>query len=138
MDAWNLLIIVLAFIGGFVVSKTLEFWRATSLAVSLITSAHLIALYMFVKSFEKITYYNQLAFNDYTKKERSERNIAVFKNNLDEEVLLFKRKCINVLLGATPKIFRKVVPYDDWTTAMVYLNIHREFVLKLFKEGQEQ
>jgi len=126
--------VVLSFIGGFIFCRVLEFFSASSLSVNLVKAAHLSALYLFVKSFEKITYYNNLALNDYIKKGETERNIAVFKNNLNQEVVLFKRRCIGVLLENNPKIFRKVVPYDDWPTAMIYLNTHREFVLKLFKE----
>ena len=136
MDGWALLIVVLAFIGGFIFSRVVDFFSASSLSINLVKSAHLAALYMFVKSFEKITYYNNLALNDYIKKGESERNISVFKANLEQEVSLFKRRSISVLLENNPKIFRNVVPYDDWPTAMVYLNIHRDFVLKLFKEEQ--
>ena len=86
MDGWGLLIITLAFISGFIFCKVLDFFGASSLAVNIIKTANLSALYMFVQSFEKIIYYNNLTLNDYIKRETNERNMEVFKRNLDEEV----------------------------------------------------
>ena len=133
MDGWILLIIALAFISGFIFCKALDFFGASSMAVVLIKTANLVALYMFVKSFEKIVYYNNLALNDYIKRETNERNIEVFKKKLDEEVELFKNRCISALLKSRPPIFKKTTPYYDWPTAMMYLNANRDFVLELFK-----
>tara|TARA_Y100000310_G_C20293571_1_gene628322 strand:+ start:37 stop:447 length:411 start_codon:yes stop_codon:yes gene_type:complete len=133
MDGWILLIITLAFISGFIFCKVLDFFGASSMAVALIKTANLVALYMFVKSFERIVYYNNLALNDYIKRETNERNIEVFKKKLDEEVELFKERCIIALLKSRPPIFRKTTPYDDWPSAMMYLNTNRDFVLELFK-----
>tara|TARA_B100001123_G_scaffold74689_1_gene84113 strand:+ start:8339 stop:8755 length:417 start_codon:yes stop_codon:yes gene_type:complete len=136
MDGWSLLIVVLAFISGFIFCKILDFFAASSLAVKIVKTANLTALYLFVKSFEKIIYYNNLTLNDYIKREDNERNIEVFKRNLDQEVELFKKRCISTLVEARPSIFRNVTPYHDWPSAMMYLNTNRDFVLELFKGNQ--
>ena len=136
MDGWALLIVTLAFIGGFVFCKILDFFGASSLAAQIIKTANLTALYMFVKSFEKIIYYNNLTLNDYIKRETNERNIEVFKENLDQEVELFKKRCISTLLEARPTLFRNIATYHDWNTAMAYLNLNRDFVVELFKGNQ--
>jgi len=136
MDGWGLLIVTLAFISGFIFCKVLDFFGASSLSVNLIKTANLSALYLFVKSFEKIIYYNNLTLNDYIKREANERNIEVFKRNLDQEVDLFKKRCISTLLKARPSIFRNVAPYHDWPSAMMYLNSNKDLVLELFKGNQ--
>ena len=137
MEGWLLLGITVAFIGGFIFCKVIDFFAASSLSVTIIKTANLVALYMFVKSFEKIVYYNNLTLNDYIQREDNERNIEVFKQNLDQEVELFKRRCISTLIKARPKIFKNVAMYHDWPTAMLYLNTNRDFVLKLFKEEND-
>jgi|TARA_R110000824_G_scaffold108504_1_gene255574 hypothetical protein len=136
MDGWILLIITLAFISGFIFCKILEFFAASSVALNIIKTANLSALYLIVQSLEKIIYYNNLTLNDYIKREPSERNLEVFKENLDQEVDLFKKRCISTLLKARPGIFRDVVPYHDWRSAMLYLNSNRDLVLELFKGNQ--
>jgi hypothetical protein len=136
MDGWALLIITLAFISGFLFCKVLDFFGASSVAVTIIKTANLSALYLLVQNFEKIIYYNNLTLNDYIKRETNERNIEVFKRNLDQEVGVFKKRCISALLKARPGIFRNVAPYDDWPSAMLYLNSNRDFVLELFKGNQ--
>ena len=88
---------------------------------------------MFVKSYERIAYYNNLALNDYMKNEPGDRNVEVYKNNLDEETRLFKDRCIKALVNSSPPLFRKTVPFEDWPTAMLYLNQNRDFVLQLYK-----
>lgn len=136
MNGWVLLVVTLAFISGFIFCKALDFFGASSLAVTIVKTANLSALYMFVQSFEKIIYYNNLTLNDYIKRETNERNIEVFKRNLDQEVDLFKKRCVSALVKARPSIFRDVAPYHDWPSAMLYLNSNRDFVLKLFKGNQ--
>jgi hypothetical protein len=133
MDGWTLLLIVLSFISGFIFCRVLVFVSATSLSANLLRAANLACLYTFVKSFERITYYNNLALNDYIKSGASERNIEVYKNNLDEEMRLFKSRCVKTLVDSKPALFRKMVSFDDWPTAMLYLNENRDFVLQLYK-----
>jgi hypothetical protein len=133
VTGWVLLLVVISFICGFIFAKILYFLSGASLSIKLVKSANLCALYMFVKSFERITYYNNLALNDYIQSGANERNVEVYKNNLDEEAELFKTRCVGILIESHPDIFKNVISFDDWASAMYYLNSNRDFVLQLFK-----
>ena len=97
-------------------------------------AANLSALYVFVKSFERLVYYNTLSLRDYMKHDPSERNAEVYKNKLEEELELFKKRCINTLVQSTPTLFRSTAPFEDWTGAMIYLNENRDFVLQFMRK----
>jgi len=133
MDGWFLLYLTLSFIAGFAACKMLTFYSASSLSVTLVRSANLCCLFMFVKSFERIAYYNTLAINDYIKTGASERNVEVYKKNLQEESELFKNRCMKTLVEARPDVFRSVVKFNTWTEAMIFLNENRDFVIRLYK-----
>ena len=133
MNAWLLLFLLLSFIMGYAISKAVTFLSATSLAVTLVKSANLCCLYMFIKSFERVNYYNTLAINDYIKSGASERNIEVYKNNLQKEMELFKNRCIKTLVDSRPDAFNGVVKFETWPEAMLFVNENRDFIIRLFK-----
>ena len=99
-------------------------------------AANLCALHLFVKSFERLVYYNTLSLHDYMKNDPSERNVEVYRQKLEEEMELFKSRCVNTLVSSTPSIFRTTAPFRNWTEAMVYLNENRDFVLQLMRENE--
>ena len=130
------LIGTLLFISGFIFSRVLYFFTASALSYKIMKAANLSALHMFVKSFERLVYYNNLALADYVNRGESERNIEIFQSKLDDELSLFKDRCVGTLLETTPSLFRQSADFEDWTSAMVYLHANRQFVLELINDKE--
>lgn len=111
---------------------------AVSTAARIVKTGNLVILYVFMKCYERIVYYNNLALNDYIKTGASESNIAKYRENMEEEVRIFKSRSIKILLSSHPKIFKDILEYDDWPTAMVFMNTHKDIILRNLNEGENE
>ena len=89
-----------------------------------------------MKCYERIVYYNNLALNDYIKTGASEMNIAKYTENMEEEIRIFKKRSISILLSSHPQVFRNILDYEDWPTAMVFMNSHKDIILRNLNEGE--
>tara|TARA_R110000824_G_scaffold70902_3_gene181768 strand:+ start:7734 stop:8135 length:402 start_codon:yes stop_codon:yes gene_type:complete len=130
------LISILSFIAGFIFSRFLYYIAAVSTAAKIVKMGNLVILYVFMKCYERIVYYNNLALNDYIKTGASEMNIAKYTENMEEEIRIFKKRSISILLSSHPQVFRNILDYEDWPTAMVFMNSHKDIILRNLNEGE--
>tara|TARA_R110000787_G_scaffold278885_1_gene388818 strand:+ start:273 stop:506 length:234 start_codon:yes stop_codon:yes gene_type:complete len=54
--------------------------------------------------------------------EESERNIEAYRLNFDVDIKLYKDKSIREIINMHPKFYHDLFEYDDWDTAMRFLN----------------
>tara|TARA_R110000787_G_scaffold124969_2_gene236048 strand:- start:535 stop:753 length:219 start_codon:yes stop_codon:yes gene_type:complete len=65
----------------------------------------------------------------------SDRNIEAFVLNFEDEVKLYKDKAIREIVTMHPKIFQDVIDYNDWPSAMLFLNSEgREYIRKFTQD----
>ena len=128
----NYTIMVLMFVFGYVTCKMLYYIRATRVSIQLLQLSNLVSLFLLTRALENFERSRYLCLQDLKKRETSERNIEIYKNNLEEEISAFKSKSISGLLELHPDFFKQVVPYDDWDSAMKYLESNKNVIVTTY------
>jgi hypothetical protein len=68
--------------------------------------------------------------NDY-----SEQNIQAFKYRVEGHVDTLKAKFIKQIIEAHDKVFKDIVEFTDWPTAMVFLGKNKKTVQNFIKRS---
>ena len=130
----NWALFTLTFILGYITCKLLYFLRATRSSLILIKLAQVTSLSVLAKSMEDFYYAKIYRMEKMVESGESEHNITAFSYQLEEEVTYFKKKAIQGLIELHPKLFKQVVTFDDWSSAMKFLEEHREVVMEIMRE----
>jgi hypothetical protein len=128
------LLYILVFIFGYITCKTFYFVGATRMSVNLIRTTQLIALLIFSKSLEHFAYAKNTRLQIMKQNDESTHNINAFANAFDQEVDAFKFKGIKAIINYHSSHFKELLEFDDWTTAMKYLDDNKEVVFKFLLE----
>jgi len=65
--------------------------------------------------------------------------ISSFALNFDEDARLLKSRSISTFLDCHPSFFRTMIEFDDWNSAMKYLQENKEVALKFWeKHGDDR
>tara|TARA_B100000700_G_C14536227_1_gene619878 strand:+ start:167 stop:451 length:285 start_codon:yes stop_codon:yes gene_type:complete len=91
-----------------------------------------VSLFLLTRALEKFEYAKALYLKDLKDRETSERNIEIYKNNLNSEIETFKRQSVSALLELHPQFFKDVIPYHDWDSAMKYLESNKNVILTTY------
>lgn len=71
------------------------------------------------------------------KTEKDSIQISSFEQIFDEDMRLLKARSIDTLLHCHPTFFRTMVQFDDWTTAMKFLQENREAALGFWSRYED-
>ena len=55
----------------------------------------------------------------------SDHNVLAFSYRMEEEVDHYKKKSINTLITMHPQFFKQLIEFEDWGSAMKYLETHK-------------
>jgi hypothetical protein len=99
--------------------------------------SHCLSLYTIVRGVESLEYTKAMRLNELRLKEESERNVKAYQLNFDADIKLYKDKSIREIINMHPKFYRDLIEYDDWDSAMRFLNEEGIEYIKHFinKEG---
>jgi hypothetical protein len=128
------LLYILVFIFGYTTCKTFYFLSATRTSINLIRITQLISLMIFSKSLEHFAYAKSTRLHIMKQNEESEHNINAFVETFDQEVDAFKFKGIKTIVNYHSSRFKDLLEFDDWKTAMKYLDDNKEIVFKFLIE----
>ena len=128
------LLYLLVFIFGYITCKTFYFFGATRTSVNLIRITQLISLLIFSKSLEHFAYAKNTRLHVMKQNAESEHNINAFVKMFDQEVADFKYKGIKAIVNYHSSHFQELLEFDDWKTAMKYLDDNKEIVFKFLLE----
>jgi len=128
----NYTLMVLMFVFGYVTCKLFYYLRSTRVSIQLLQIANLVSLFLLTRALEKFEYTKVLYLKDLKERETSERNIEIYKNNLNNEIETFKRQSVSALLELHPQFFKDVIPYHDWDSAMKYLESNKNVILTTY------
>ena len=120
------------FVFGYMSCKLLYYLRASRLSIQLLHISNLVSLFLLTRALEKFEYAKTLYLKDLKERDTSERNIEIYKNNLNIEIETFKKQSIASLLELHPQFFKEVVPYHDWDSAMKYLESNKNVILATY------
>jgi len=125
-------IYLLTFVFGYVTCKTFYFIRALRTGLTLLQGAHVIYLSSLVKAMEHFSYAREMVLEHMLKTERGSTQISSFEMRFEDDIRLFKKRSIEVLLYCHPPFFRRMVEFKDWQSAMDFLQENRESALRFW------
>ena len=132
---WWLYLLVFSF--GYLTCKTFYFLKEIRLGLVMLKISHCLSLYTIVRGVESLEYTKAMRLNELRLREESERNVKAYQLNFDAEIKLYKDKSIREVINMHPKFYRDLIEYDDWDSAMRFLNEEGIEYIKHFinKEG---
>ena len=119
---------LLIFIFGYCTCKAIYFLRSLTTSMALIRLSQLVALSIFAKTLEDIHYARVAKMEGMLKNKESQHNVEAFVYRFEDEIASYKRRCIKELIALHPQMFQGTVQFDDWKSAMKFLNDHRPVV----------
>ena len=130
----NWLLYILVFLFGYITCKTFYFLSATRTSINVMRIAQLISLLIFSKSLEHFAYAKNTRLHIMKQNDESDHNINAFIKTFDQEVDAFKFKGIKAIVNYHSSHFKDLLEFDDWKTAMKYLDDNKEIVFKFLLE----
>ena len=113
---------LLVFIFGYFTCRTFYFIREVRLGLVMLKLSHYLSLYTIVRGVESMEYAKATRINEMRKKDETDRNVIAYQLNFDTEIKLYKDKAIREIINMHPKFYRELLEYDDWDSAMSFLN----------------
>ena len=124
---------ILIFIFGYLTCKTFYFIRSARSSLVVLKSAHVIYLSTLIKSIEHLSYSREMVLEQLIKAQKTSVQISSFEMRYEEDVRLFKNRAIDILLYSHPPFFRSMIEFDDWKSAMAYLEENRDSALRFWE-----
>ena len=69
--------------------------------------------------------------------EETDHNIAAFSYRMEEEVGYFKKRSIQALIDLHPDAFKQLLEFEDWPTAMKFLEANKEIVASFLSRSTD-
>mgnify|MGYP003627847499 FL=1 len=113
---------MLVFVFGYFTCKTFYFFREVRIGLVMLKLSHYLSLYTIAKGIENFEYTKSVRIDEMRRSEESERNIEAYRLNFDVDIKLYKDKSIREIINMHPKFYHDLFEYDDWDTAMRFLN----------------
>ncbi len=119
---------LLTFIFGYVTCRTFYFVKSARISVILLKVMHVVSLSILIKCIEEYSYSG-------TEKLKALSNCGILpdddvykkvENENKDNVTLFKERSIATIISLHPEYFRNIIEFEDWNTAMLFLQKNKE------------
>ena len=80
-----------------------------------------------------MTYAREIVLENMLKTGKSSNQISIFELNFNKDIETLKNNSIKLLRIYHPSFFESMLEFDDWPSAMEYLQAHRENVFKFWE-----
>ena len=135
MGPWWLYLLI--FIFGYLTHKTFYFFHSIRISIGLIRVSQLISLSVLAKSMENFYYSHTSRLRHMKEHDEDEKQIRDVKRSFNVEISEYKEKAIKELLELHPTFYDSIIDFNDWKTAMKYLNENKQFVLNILKQDKK-
>jgi len=135
MGYWWLYLLV--FIFGYMTHKTFYFFRSVKISIGLIRVSQLVSLGVLAKSMENFYYARTIRLREMQKAGEGDKDIRDFKRSFNLEVTDYKNKAVKGMLDLHPKFYDPLVDFDNWNSAMKYLEDNKHFVQQLLGQNKK-
>ena len=126
----------LVFLFGYITSRTFYFIGSASKSVKILESSQIVSLVMLTLALEKLHYAQEFQKKTMKKNGDSDHNLSAFGFRFENELSFFKKRGVSAIIDAHGDFFNQAVSFDDWSSAMEFLEDNREQVNHfLSKEG---
>ncbi len=119
------LLFTLAFILGYITCKTFYFYNAARASIIALKTVHVTALAVLAKSLEDFYYAKVYRMQKMVESDETDHNIMAFSFLMEEEVDYYKKKAIQKLIESHPDFFKRTIEFEDWKSAMAFLETHK-------------
>ena len=134
MNSWWLYLLVFVF--GYITHKTFYFFRSAKVSIGLIKVSQLISLAVLAKSMENFYYSHTARLRHMREHDEGEKNIKDLRRSFNFEISNYKEKAIKEMLDLHPTFYSPIVDFDNWNSAMRYLEDNRQFVLNILSQDK--
>lgn len=125
---------VLVFLFGYITHKTFYFFRSLKISIGLIRISQLVSLAVLARSMENFYYSHTARLRQMRDDKKTEQDIKDARRSFNIEIKDFKEKAISEILDLHPNFYDPIVDFDDWNSAMKYLEDNREYILQLLNQ----
>ena len=129
MGPWWLYILVFLF--GYFTHKVFYFFRSLKISIGLIRVSQLVSLAVLATSMENFYYSHTARLRHMKEDNESEKDIKDARRSFNIEIKDYKEKAIREILDLHPDFYDPIVDFDDWKSAMDYLEKNKEYTVKL-------
>tara|TARA_R110002020_G_scaffold295713_1_gene511270 strand:- start:7189 stop:7602 length:414 start_codon:yes stop_codon:yes gene_type:complete len=132
----DFLLYLLVFIFGYYTCKTFYIFRAGHLTINILRMTHITALTILVKSIEQYTYIKAFGCAQLDAKGATETEIKNYSLYIQNDMDFFKERSIQNIVRATPSYFKETLYFNDWESAMGFLNDHKKQAFRLITKDK--
>ena len=125
---------MLFFIFGYVTCRTFYFFKASRKSIALLRTTQVISLFMMARALEHFHYAKDYRLFTMEKNNASAQNLRAFRLQSEDEIVFFKTRSIKHIIDAHGSLFEQIVDFNDWKSAMVFLEGNRELVEEFIKK----
>ena len=126
----------LVFLFGYITCRTFYFLRAARTSLQLVKAAQLISLGVLARSMENFHYSSTYTIKELTKTGFSDIKINSFKESFKRDLEDYKNRSIRAIIHNHSGVFKEMIKFEDWDSAMQYLEINRGAVQAFFLEDR--
>ena len=119
---------LLTFIFGYVTCRTFYFIKSARVSIILLKIMHVVSLSILIKCIEEYSHAGAQKLKTLTNCGILPSDEVYKKIEIENEnnITLFKERSIATILSLHPDYFRNVIEFEDWNTAMVFLQRNKE------------
>jgi hypothetical protein len=127
------ILFTLVFILGYITCKTFYFYKSARSSIIALKVTHVVSLAVLVKALEDFYFAKIYRMQKMVESGETDHNITAFSYLMEEEIRHYKRKAISALIEAHPDFFKPVIDFEDWDSAMMFLENHQELAVQFLR-----
>jgi hypothetical protein len=116
------LLYVLVFLFGYVTHRTFSTYKNAKASILLLQSSVVASLLILARCLQNYSYVKSFGANQLEKKEASSEQVDNYKLLIDNDIKFFKKSSVSQILKDIPEHFSTIIEFNDWDSAMKYLD----------------
>jgi hypothetical protein len=136
MDYW--LFGLLTFIFGYATCRTFYFVRSVRISLMLQRASQVIYLSSMIKAIEYLAQSREIMLEYLLRSERNSSTISSFEYRFDQDVKHIKKQSIDTFMEMHPEFFKSRVDFQDWESAIQFLNNNSADVFSFWSQNNDQ
>ncbi len=135
MGPWWIYLLVFMF--GYFTHKTFYFFRSLKISIGLIRVSQLISLAVLAKSIENLYHTHTAKMRQMRENNDSDKKMKDVRRSFNMEIAAYKSKAIQEILDLHPAFYDPIIDFDDWKSAMSFLEENKKYVLELLNQDKD-
>jgi hypothetical protein len=116
------LLYALVFMFGYATHRTFSSYRSAKASILLLQSSVVASLLILTRCLQNYSYVKTFGTSQLEKKEATPQEIDNYKLFIENDIEFFKNSSVSQILKDIPEHFSAIIEFNDWDTAMKYLD----------------